>query len=375
MLVPMSFSLITSAHDDPNLLRRLELLECLNRNVEVFDSVFILYERSSGILRSLIETDCGHNKITFIHVRHRPSFDELFKFSEELGPGRHVCIANADIAFDSSILRLKSQINAQSFFAITRTEQDNEGSVLPNLMRLPSGLPNFLSSDAWCFVTPLRFRLPAFNIGELGCDSALHYQALRAGYSVYNPCMDVTLSHIHNITFNSSDEKLKTQAEAYRQKLKRLAQLNGGTTPISGIPWCWISDLGTEGFGNREFRWSPKSILVLISDNTTRCEKNLNELQSLVDFCEGRPEKIPVWLVSTDSADKLAIKTEQRNVIEHLHGSVVFESHAKTDDLLLNNGNVANFKTTNERPGGWKDLLEYFLAEENSPLFFCDCTG
>ena len=53
------------------------------------------------------------------------------------------------------------------------------------------------SQDAWIFVPPLPRLVSDFNLGKLGCDNRLAYEAERVGLIVSNPSRSVRARHLH----------------------------------------------------------------------------------------------------------------------------------------------------------------------------------
>lgn len=280
--------LITSTHDEKNPVRRKEIITCLQINLGVFDRVVVLYERSDSVLADELADVLLDNIVDLVEISARPTFGELFEYAESHFFDKICCISNSDIFFDSSVRSLSGylEVNPDTGAVIGRAELGSYGSHSKRLIRLPNGLPNIYSADAWVFRMPMKpLRWAEAYIGELGCDSLMNTALSCAGYRLVNPCLDVKVTHLHDVRFNTSDDKLEAdQAKYYRRQQEVCAAL-GVSQSVSGVPWCSLSSSEYELGG--VVSYSPAGFLYLLTagqfDRDRALLGKLSELQTLFE--------------------------------------------------------------------------------------------
>lgn len=159
-----------------------ELLACLNKNLSLFDRVFILSEAGLeigkfGVFKS--------SKIILLPVTVRPTFRHFFHAMQKTAGDQDVnVVANSDIYFEN----LEFDIQPMQCYALTR--YDAYTGVFLNRID---------SQDVWVF----RGKLPHLNfycsflMGIPGCDNRLAWELANIGYTVTNPSLTIRTFHMH----------------------------------------------------------------------------------------------------------------------------------------------------------------------------------
>lgn len=148
--------LFTNWPDTADKARREEFGECLRRNKEVFDEVYVL---------------TGERTV-----------DDLVAEANRRDGDINV-IANADVWFGSIELAFIG-LKRDEMYALTRYE---DGIFLCRQD----------SADAWVFKGKIRLKDCPFRLGLRGSDNAIAARAIMSGYRVLNPSLDIRIRHIH----------------------------------------------------------------------------------------------------------------------------------------------------------------------------------
>lgn len=234
---------VTSLYDENRDDRFIEYLYCIEQNIKVFDYLVLFYENNNGKLYKELDRIYGHSeawqKIIFVIYEDRPTFEFLFDTADIFFPGDIICVANADIAADESILQINDYIHEDAFWSISRHEVEVGTKVPEGLIMSQLGIPNTFSADMWVYEAPRKYRFKAsFPIGSFYCDSFLNYYANLSPFKLHNPCLDLNIYHIHDPVFNSSEEKAIRDREQIEKALILETQLNNGELPLKGSKWC-----------------------------------------------------------------------------------------------------------------------------------------
>lgn len=237
-------ALVSSLFDERNLFRFVEYVACLVLNLQVFERLVICYESSNGLLLSAIErltstSNMALGRVLFVPYGARPTFQQLFDLQSVLPDDVLLAVANADVAFDASLVKLSSMDLTDTVAVLSRWEVARPGET-PSLIRYANGTPNVLSADAWIARTPFipDFRLD-FEIGTLQCDSFINNQLGKsARYRAINPCLDVCIFHVHDERFNTSAQKQARNQRDMEVRYEAERLRNGGDDPVRGLAWC-----------------------------------------------------------------------------------------------------------------------------------------
>lgn len=179
--------LLVPYYQDPDLGRSRELAECLEFNAgnAHLDSVHVLLE---GRCRG--GAHFKGRKLELFPLGRRALYLDLFQYAaEQLPAGAWIVAANADIALDHSIGRLRDLDGdkaAALFICLTRYEP---GPVLYWQAEH--------SQDTWAWINPLPRLFGDHLLGPLGSENLLARQAHEAGLTLFNPSLTIKTRHVH----------------------------------------------------------------------------------------------------------------------------------------------------------------------------------
>lgn len=301
---------VTSLYDEVREDRFQEYLYCIERNVEVFDILVLFYENNNGKLYQELERLYEHSdwwaKFIFIIYEDRPTFEFLFDTVDILFPGDIICVANADIAADESILQINEHIHEEAFWSISRHEvevgtKEPEGLIMNQL-----GIPNTFSADMWVYQAPRKYRFKAsFPIGSFYCDSFLNYYADLSPFKLHNPCLDINIYHIHDPVFNSSEEKAIRDKEKIERVLNLEIKSNNGQLPLKGSKWCKLTSCKPDSSFHGSLEWFNTAAKIHVD----RTGSNLFQV-----FCSALLIKEAYEIVNCPTSVWIVIPKEARDV-------------------------------------------------------------
>lgn len=162
--------------------RRNELIECLKVNSKVFDSIFILVERSDEV-NFIPELP----NLEILPVSTRPTFRTFFQCVNTVSKVRDLnIIANSDIQFEE----IKKAPEEAECWALTRYEITRNG---------PTYFLNRADSqDSWWFRSFIKIpNYCDFPQGWGGCDNRIARELSEAGYNITNPSVSIRTFHLH----------------------------------------------------------------------------------------------------------------------------------------------------------------------------------
>ena len=178
--------LFTSYYRDRNDGRQAELIECLQRNLnlDAFDSVCLLLEGTESPFPD-------HPKLKTRPISYRPRYNDFFNWANEFvqSDSDASIIANSDIYFASSISALAKELSPEQCAALARWDVQPDGSA-----RL---FDRNDSQDVWVFRGKLRPVVADFCVGIPRCDNRILHELRSAGYEVINPAFSVRTFHLH----------------------------------------------------------------------------------------------------------------------------------------------------------------------------------
>ena len=181
----MKINLITQFYLDTNSDRNIENLKCLefNLNNKYIDQIYMFLE-------SFDVPSINHKKINLIRLGRRPTFHDLFSFSNELVNGNDIfVIANTDIYFDESINYTKKFLSKNDFFSLTRWDLTKDNNTV--------FFNKYHSQDSWIFKCQIDENIGDFFMGQAGCDNRLLYELKQAGIVLKNPSYSIKSVHVH----------------------------------------------------------------------------------------------------------------------------------------------------------------------------------
>lgn len=200
--------IITTLHTSCDPLRAIEFVTCLKTNLAhpAIDAIKVLLETKSDNNYGFLK-DIQHEKLEIITTDRRPFFSDLFKIANQFGDNQVAIICNGDIYFDEdSNLERAYEIDSRQFWTISRYNE-HQGGKWALHHRAVEG-----SCDCWIFRTPIRQFPGDYHLGILGCDAIIAQRAVEAGLLVANPCLTITIRHLHrsNIRNNTLDKKSRS---------------------------------------------------------------------------------------------------------------------------------------------------------------------
>lgn len=197
----MRISLFMPYFQPPQPERRAELDLCLakNRANDVFDHIYLMVDDDSVV-------DTSDGRVTVIPVIDRPTYKDWTELTEAYCPDHISILANADIYFDSTILRLVDLFrhDPTAFVALSRYELVGDNATLHSN-------PHW-SQDTWAYYpakasNPDRDQRLNFPLGVPRCDNKVAYVFGVYGHEIYNPCKDVRSIHVHETGLRNYDKK------------------------------------------------------------------------------------------------------------------------------------------------------------------------
>lgn len=255
-----NFSLLTTLYNEKDPNRCQEYITCLERNIsdQNIESIIVFYEKETD--NDYIYRWLQQNNIILKLIDRKPTFHDLFEYSNRNLRSRKIIISNADIYFDEEAgLNLLSDLSLTGkFLVLTRYNKMAHLSKLLSAYPEQTGITietrdgllrsqhlNGSSIDSWIFKTPLVLDFKSdYTLGRVSCDSCLNHQLKRSKFvSAYNPCLDVISIHEHNGWTPS-----KYQTVVDDQGVKRTSDewarhnyLNGDF--LECIPFCSLNDI------------------------------------------------------------------------------------------------------------------------------------
>lgn len=176
-----------------NTERQEEIDECIDKNIKsnLFNTIVIVYDTTPPPFNFGIY---NNTKILYVDIKKRATYYDLFNLGninsipyEDL-----IIVANNDIVFDKTLLKLNYVNMSNKFFALLRYEYIDES-------KITFDKHVDCSQDTWIVQSPVPVsRDMDFSLGLLGCDNAIAYIFKDIGYEVWNPSIDIKTFHIHN---------------------------------------------------------------------------------------------------------------------------------------------------------------------------------
>ena len=181
-------SLFTTFYNEKNVIRRDELLFCLQKNIENrwIDRIYILDESND---------DLNNPKIILKKLKRRPFFNDFLNIvNQNTGNDDINIISNTDIYFDDT-LKTISKISDHSLCLAL-----NRWNVLNNTIKFEIGF----GQDTWIFKGQIRDNIEAFFFNGLpASDNRFAFELRKVGYKVINPSLSVKSFHMHNSRIRS----------------------------------------------------------------------------------------------------------------------------------------------------------------------------
>lgn len=191
------FILITVLYNERKSWRVFEYKKCIEKNLQnkMIKKIHVLYDVTNDDEKNEILDYLKVHKVTITPIRNRPSFSAIFNLANRLYPNSKIIISNADIYFNQTLFLLENYDLTGKFLTITRYEDR-----LTGILKLrDDGKRRGYSQDTWITKTPIpRINAKWIQIGTVGCEQLINYQAYMAGLKIMNPCLSIQCCHLHN---------------------------------------------------------------------------------------------------------------------------------------------------------------------------------
>lgn len=181
----MKLTLLTTYYRDKNEERNRENEICLKKNVQNthIDRIYL-------ILQSDQKPNIENQKIEYVNLGRRPTFNDFFCFTNRLVDNNTIfIIANSDIYFDESITKSREFLKSKELFTLTRWDLQKDNSI--------KFYNKYLSQDTWIYKTKIDDSIGNYFIGQHGCDNRLLHELKENGINVFNPCFSIKSIHVH----------------------------------------------------------------------------------------------------------------------------------------------------------------------------------
>lgn len=203
----MKIHLLADYYINPRPERAQELDFCFieNINAEEFDYVHIFKSSPPLPIKNI------PSKVILNESVGRLTYKHYIEYANKNIPeGDIVILCNADIFFDSSILKVKDINLSNKVLALTRFCPYHGHWVNESGNIIPYGNQS-RSQDVWIWKSKLKTEKSNFDftIGTAGCDNKVAYQFHIAGYQVWNPSFSIVCYHKHKERDDHADHYTK----------------------------------------------------------------------------------------------------------------------------------------------------------------------
>lgn len=193
--------LYTPYYRTSSAARQKEIDLCLRVNVDCphIDRIIVLIDDDS-------DPPIDSARLDVVRVKERPKYSDWVSLSESLPEGTISLLANSDIYFDDSLVRLSSAISDDStFMALSRYDPDgNDWKIRSN--------PHW-TQDTWGYrvarskINHNFLRSLSVPLGVPRCDNKVAYAFAIRGWKIVNPCRFVRSVHVHDTNERGYDKK------------------------------------------------------------------------------------------------------------------------------------------------------------------------
>lgn len=188
--------LITQWYTDSNPQRQAEIDYCIQSHLtSPFDQITLVISDKE----KFPWTDTRFRVV--ISPNPRPTFGELFQIGQASADANTVTvIANSDIVFTQTAQLLR-RLPISHAVTLARWNVHSFRGVNTNLSDSSLQHDPFGSQDVWAIrgsVSEMLTTIP-FAPGVMGCDHALGFRLMQAGYQLFNPALTIRTYHVHTI--------------------------------------------------------------------------------------------------------------------------------------------------------------------------------
>lgn len=176
---------VTQWFDCKNSERNKELVECMNHNLSLpFDEVIIFNDNLSPQFFG--------EKIANFEMSGRLTYRDFLKIvSDPKNYGSMIVFSNTDIKLDDKLFTIDDILQNKMLFCLSRYEADGKLADNP-----------YWTQDTWIVMAQAIPNSILYNsdipIGTPGCELRFAEIMFNAGFSVFNPCLDLKNFHVHS---------------------------------------------------------------------------------------------------------------------------------------------------------------------------------
>jgi FkbM family methyltransferase len=174
---------------DSNKKRQEELEYCIDKNINsgLFDNIFVFASKNTDL--SFFKQFKQKVYRLYPSDKKRTTFNDFFEATKYLENTDINILTNTDIYFDDTINLLKSHLDKDDCFALTRWNVLSNGKKERYISEC--------SQDVWCFRGKVNINNCNFYIGLSAADNRVAYEIDKYGYFLTNPCMTIKAYHYH----------------------------------------------------------------------------------------------------------------------------------------------------------------------------------
>ncbi|WP_162049643.1 glycosyltransferase [Fluviibacter phosphoraccumulans] len=220
-----------------------------------------------------------NSKVVFATTKGRPSFADLFNYSNQLDLSDDAVVAlmNSDVSFATEadieravhVLDIARSYGYQAVLAITRHDLVDGKPELA--LYDTTGLPNCVSCDCWVFRPPLRpINVEYIHLGDMNCDSILAFNFSEAGYCLINPCIDIVIIHHEEIKNDLYYEFLNQKSRSRELLGWHWAKQCNQPYKTYGVPWTSTNAVET-GYLPTALLYQKQRIYLALPKKSTDC--------------------------------------------------------------------------------------------------------
>lgn len=191
--------LVTTYYISENEARNEEIKLCLQKNYENknITSIYLLNNK----IYDLKYTDKVIQVIISNDIDYKLKYNDAIHFINDYLKDNICILANSDIYFDDSLLKINKNTIHNNFFALLRYDD--------NVLFSRHGSPRNDSQDSWIFESPLNIDINKldFSFGTLGCDNMFASYVNDANIlKISNPCYDIISNHVHGTNYRTYND-------------------------------------------------------------------------------------------------------------------------------------------------------------------------
>jgi len=189
------------------------------------------------------------SRLHLYHVPARPNFGVMFQFGNRLiesGVGT-VAIMNGDISVATErdadrmleAFNILASLSETVVLALTRHESNEDE---PSIVLYDgSGLPNYLSADAWVFQKLIKVTRDLFYApGQMNCDMFLAHDLIGSGCRLFNPCFDIVVKHHETMKDQEFYSTMLEKQGVQEMMWKHVIDNKIDPWNYLGVPWVKI---------------------------------------------------------------------------------------------------------------------------------------